>query len=757
MSYVLVIAEKSELLRAIKDAYVAMGVNFTYVGGEHKSYYFKSERICLVSCYGHMLELQKPEEYDEKYDHWMIKDLPIFPEEFVYRVPKDDETKKAQMAFIEDLLAGSSQVIHAGDVDDEGQLIVDNILRHYKYTKPVKRVAINDNNTKVVTHALNNLHDNEKWEHLGWKAYARSIQDWLVGMNITRLMTKAYRGKDGFENAKVVSVGRVQSTILSFIVERDRAHENHEVQLYYKVEGDFEFPTTNGILRLEKQKMVENAERHILDEKGRLIRADEAQRIADGLVGEQAVILSVETKTVKRQQPLPFNLSKLQQVALRKLKINLDILEKTLQDLKDKHRLITYPRTSSPYLREEAWDSAPSIIASLKAGLPQEHQYLLEKVDTSIKSRAFNSSKVQEHHGICPTEKEPDFSQLTEVEKGVYLLIVKYYVAQFYPVGEDDVTKVVIGCEGEEFRVSSKVVLVQGWREIFGADAASEDGSDDDGDVIFTDLRVLDVGLTGRCNRADSLELKTKPLGRYNTPGLVGELSNNISKHIYDKELRERLRQAEKAAKAEGVDFGGIGTEATLPNIMRTLHDRKYIQTDEKTQQIISTGIGRALYGVLDRRMRTPDMTAYWKIRQQSIVDKATAIEAAKELVSTLLEPVIEQVKQQINYSPEMDNYTAGKKQYTPSGHACPVCKKDLILRDRKDGGGNFWSCTGYPACGFSCPNNNGVPDFPPFHSENCSKCNSLMVIKSGISKKTDRPWTRAECINTKCKHADWL
>lgn len=682
-----------------------------------------------------------------------IKDLPIQPSEFEYKVSED---KKAQFAVITKLVDGCKEIIHAGDTDEEGQLIVDEIVRFLKTNKPVKRVLINDNNLEKVVNDLQNLTDNSLHEKMGWRAYARSILDWLVGINISRLMTVAYRHK--IPNSKVLSVGRVQSTILAIVVERDRQHEAHESQLYYKVYGKFNFPTTQGLISLEKP-VIEDVERHRLDSAGRMMHLSDAQKIAEGLTGEEAVITVVDIGEKKTAPPLPFNLAKFQHTALKKFKIPLDLLEKTLQDLKDKHKLITYPRTSCQYLTDEAFNEAPNVLNALKRGLPEDLQHLVAGADTSIKSRAFNTSKVAEHHGMCPTAKEPNLSELSKVEKDLYLLIVQYYAAQFFPPERAKVTKIEFTCNGEKFKASSKIILDAGWRVVFQGEALEEDEKEDDGETNV-DLSVLKVDDKGTCVSAEDRELKTRPPRRYDVADLIKEISSNVSRFIKSENLSEYYRKKEKEMRAAGLEPGGIGTEATLPSIMRTLYDRKFLEKSGDNEQLKSTDIGRGLYDRLDDCLKRADMTAYWQILQMDINTKEDALQCAEQVLRDAIVPVIEQVKIDIGYDPSSEEYKPkGNADYDGPVQHCPICQRELRRRAKKSGDGYFWYCTGWnekPPCSFSCGDKAGLPDFPAIHKDNCSKCGSVMTVKSGTSS-SGNTWTKAECTNGNCKHVDWL
>src|SRR5258708_35161804 len=379
-----------------------------------------------------MVELADPEDYDERYATWRMDDLPIA--HLPWR-KKPAASKSAQLRIITQLLKQADSIVHAGDPDDEGQLLVDEILAYAHCRVPVKRLLINDNNTKVVRKALANLRNNRDFATLSASAEARSVGDQLYGYNLTRAYTLAARTV-GYQG--VLSVGRVQTPILGLVVRRDRAFEAHVTSFYYSVTGQFQ---VQGLTFPARYQVVEGDP---VDDKGRLIDQQYAQAIADAVKGKAARIISADTKQKEQPAPLPYNLLTLQTDAARKFGFKPDQVKNITQSLREKHRLITYNRSDCEYLSDEQHADAPGVLAAIAQTAPMLAP-ASAAANPTFKSRAFNSSKVSAHHAIIPTDATADLATLSAAERKIYVLIARAYVAQFSPTHQYDQTNVLIG------------------------------------------------------------------------------------------------------------------------------------------------------------------------------------------------------------------------------------------------------------------------------------------------------------------------
>jgi DNA topoisomerase-3 len=337
-----------------------------------------------------MLELYTPEDYDERYKKWRLEDLPTVHIPWKY---KPIQGRGKQLKIIKSLIDQASVIVHAGDTDGEGQLLVDEILENYGVTKPVKRILINDNNERMIRKSLADLRDNTDFYGLSQSALARSVGDQLYGFNMTRLYTLKAKEK-GAEG--VFSVGRVQTPILGLIVRRDREIAKHTKAYFYTVSGQFD------VNNVQFKAVFKPSEQAPLDDSGRINNEDYATGIAAQVSGKKATVTQAKTEDKQEPPPLPYDLLELQADASRKFNIKPDQTLKITQQLREK-KLITYNRSDCRYLNEEQHEDAPLVLATIAENAP----VLAGPCSTaqpSIKSRCFNSRNVTAHHAIIPTE-----------------------------------------------------------------------------------------------------------------------------------------------------------------------------------------------------------------------------------------------------------------------------------------------------------------------------------------------------------------
>ena len=703
----LYIAEKPDVARALREA--------LELPAERLDGYFKCSNGDMITwCYGHMLQLMDPEDYDPKYQQWSFEHLPIVHIPW-RKKPLPDSA--AQLQLIGKLLQQATEVVHAGDPDDEGQLLVDEVLEYFSCRLPVKRVLINDNNASVVRKALARMRDNTEYRGLSQSAEARSVSDQLYGYNLTRAYTLKAR-EQGFNG--VLSVGRVQTPMLGLVVRRDRENQNHVKQYYYQVQGNFE--VSGQVFSARYQPQVDT---DVLDDKGRLARQDEAEAIARECSGQSAKILAAKISHKTQAPPLPYNLLKLQADCARKFGLKPDQVKDITQALREKYKLITYNRSDCQYLNDEHHAEAPVILAAIGQNAPLFAR-ALAKADPTIKSRAFNNEKVSAHHGIIPTRATADFSHLTEDEQRIYLLIARSYIAQFYPVHEFDQTDLSIQVGQRQFGCRSHSTTAAGWQMLYKNDqgnAETQQGGEEGAeDISEIDLRNLQQGDTGCCRTAEAVGLETKPKPLYTVDTLLNDLTR-VAKYIQNDQLRKILIEKDKEKEGE---HGGIGTPATRDEILRNLFDRGYLV--EKGKHIVSSEIGRQLYDALPDQAKYPDMTALWHQQQQYIVKGELD---AERFVRNLMEYIGGEVARV-----QQDGIQLAIKKYP-----CPNCGKPL--RRMKGGKGFFWGCTGYKdGCKTSFSDKAGRPVLVPKKPEpsskyECAACGSKLIRRAGKRKGT--------------------
>lgn len=694
MSFRVFIAEKPELAQAIVEG---LG------GGERKKGYYDCGNDLVTWCYGHMLQLKDPEEYDIRYEKWSLDDLPMFFIPWGYKIGSD---KKEQINIIFDLLKRSTSCVNACDTDAAGQMICDEILKFVDYKKPVERVLINDNNLAPVKKALLNMRPNSDFYGLYQSEEARSVADQLYGYNLTRAYTLVAR-KAGYQG--VLSIGRVQTPILGLVVRRDLEHESHSKSYFYTLAGEFNF---NGIKFQAKLKVLDTDE---VDDKNRIISERFATDLASSFNNSEAKIVKKGVFNKKESPPLPYNLLKLQSDASRKFGLKPDKVKDITQNLREKYKLITYNRSDCQYLSDEHHADAGAVLDAIAITAPMLSR-AKSMTDIDVKSKAFNSSKVTAHHAIIPTIATADFSKLNDNEQKIYILIARAYIAQFYPNYEYQQIDLLIASNNREFTVTSKIPKVEGWKVLYRKDVGNDE-VETVGDSTCDDFTSLNENNKGVCIECDTSKQETKPPARYTIATLLNDLTR-IAKYVQNPDLKKILIEKDKGNAGE---HGGIGTSATRDSIIKSLFEREFLS--EQGKSIISTKTARQFYSLLPDIAKFPDMTAVWHEQQKEIESgKMSTVEFIENLNVFIKEQVEEAIQNGVN---ELDIEL----------HECPKCKSPL---NRINGTkGYFWGCSGYEnGCKTAFPELNGKPDFNK-KPATVSKLHKCMICSSGLIRRS--------------------
>ncbi|MGP9771185.1 MULTISPECIES: DNA topoisomerase [Halomonas] len=470
--------------------------------------------------------------------------------------------------------------------NDEGQLLVQEVIEHLKYRGPVQRLLISDLNRPAVSRALAKLRSNQEFQPLFQAAQARSRADWLYGINLTRAWTLTGRqaGHDG-----VLSVGRVQTPVLGLIVRRDNAIRDFRPHPFYPLWVD---------LQVEKGQLRAwwaPKEHQPLDDQGRLIDRTPADALAAQLPGATGQLTRLDQQEKRQAPPLPYSLSALQVDAARRFGLSAQMVLDICQRLYEQHKLITYPRSDCRYLPEEHLALAQRSLTGACQNDDTLRQWL-NGADFSLRSKAWNDKQVGAHHALAPTGKPADFSQLSATEGHVFRLVVRNVMAQFYRPLRTFEVKAEFTLLNEAFRARGQSILDPGWKPLF---TTKEESPPLPPLAQNEHCKALGAGIE---------EKETRPPEPFTDASLIKAMMN-IGRYVDDPNVRKTLR-----------DTDGLGTEATRAGIIETLVQRGYLVRQQKALR--ATKLGSALIAALPSAVSTPERTALWEQRLRAISEQ---------------------------------------------------------------------------------------------------------------------------------------
>ena len=627
----LYIAEKPSLARAVADALPKphrKADGCIHVGnGDVVSW-----------CIGHLLTQVNPEEYNPDFKKWKFEHLPIIPD--VWKLKSVPRTKK-QLAIVKKLIKQADQLVHVGDPDREGQILVDEVI-HFSGVKgnklkQVERCLISDLTLNAVKRSLQNLRSNQDFIPLSTSALARTRADWLYGLNLTRVYTLQAQ-KSGYQG--VISVGRVQTPLLGLVVRRDKEIECFVSKPFYEVEAHLTTDHQNNSEVFTAKWKPSDACAKYQDEEGRVIVRALAENVANRITNQNALVKNFSAKNKKQIAPLPYNLSSLQIDAAKRYSYSAQQVLDICQSLYERHKLITYPRSDSRYLPKNHHNQAKSVIQAI-ASNEQSLSDAVKGADLSIKGRAWNDSKVDAHHAIIPTDSRKPLSSLDNMSQHIYDLISRQYLCQFYPDYTYAECVAEIEINNGLFVSKSKAKLQDGWRVLFNK-------QDKD-----TFLPKLVKGQSLFCNKGEVIEKNTKPPSNFNDATLLAAMSN-ISRFVKNADLKKILK-----------DTDGLGTEATRAGIIELLFKRQFLKRTGKL--IKATEVGRKLIESLPELLTLPDMTAQWEMQLNAISIKEQSykgfVAPLENQLRSIIDKAIEDGPQVLSNFPA--NTSTFKKTYT--------------------------------------------------------------------------------------------
>lgn len=542
-------------------------------------------------CFGHLLEQAEPDAYlpddvprtKKGSKVWRFEDLPIYPKNWKL-LPKNDKGVKKQLATIGKLLKKASLVVHDGDPDREGQLLVDEVLEHFRYTGRVQRFWVSAQDSASIRKGLTNLRDNETFDGMRLAALGRSRADWLLGMNLSRAYTLARQAQGKKE---LIAVGRVQTSTLALVAKRDVAIRDFKPVPYFVIKARLGGgkPFT-AVWEPEESQAGIDEQKRLVD---RCIAAALQQRLK--AVGQATVVRCSRTPK-KIAQPKAFSLADIQLGASNQFGFSAEKTLNLCQSLYETHKATSYPRTDCSFLPESQYADAKNVLAAIAKTMPPLAG-LVAKCDCSIQSPTWNDKKITAHHGIIPTQQAADGSKFSDDERKIYRLIAERYLSNFLPAHEYLACSIELRIATERFSAKGRLVTKPGWKVV--TSAADEDKADDEGQA----LPELKSGLQLPVSGIDCEEERTKPPAAF-TEGTLIRAMENIHQAVNDPQSKKFLKEGD-----------GIGTPATRAAIIAELKRKKYLEV--KGKKIVATELGLHLLQVVPDVMKNPVLTALFE------------------------------------------------------------------------------------------------------------------------------------------------
>lgn len=682
------IAEKPSVA---KDIARILGATTSHNG------YMEGNGFQVTWTFGHLCTLKEPNDYTENWKHWSLSALPMIPPRFGIKLIDDDGIKR-QFSVIERLMQAADCIVNCGDAGQEGELIQRWVMQKAQAKCPVKRLWISSMTDEAIREGFNSLKDQSEYQPLYVAGLSRAIGDWLLGMNATRLYTLKYG-----QNRQVLSIGRVQTPTLALIVNRQKEIDSFEPEPYWvlsTIYRDTLFTAT----------------------KGKFTTKEEGEQAFATIADKPFEVTSVSKKNGNEAPPRLFDLTSLQVECNRKFSYSAETTLNLIQSLYER-KLTTYPRVDTQFLSDDIYPKCAGILTGMR-GYEQYIQPLAGK-KLSKSKRVFDTSKVTDHHAIIPTGVPA--SALSDMERNVYDLIARRFIAVFYPDCKFSTTTVLGKVEDVEFKVSGKEILEPGWRTIYAQQQTStpqplnpQPSSSEDDDKRDEE-RTLPTFVKGESGpHTPTLTEKWTTPPKYYTEATLLRAMETAGKFVDDETLRAALKE------------NGIGRPSSRAGIIETLFKRHYIRRERKN--LIATATGIELIDIIhEELLKSCELTGIWEKKLRDIEHKkyeaADFINELKQQVTEIVYDVLrdnsnrrvtittdedlKKVKKKKTAAPKKaaaktaastKNAAASPQPATsePSaddsiiGTTCPVCGKGTIIKGKTAYGCSNWKngCT---------------------------------------------------------------
>lgn len=581
------IAEKPSVARDIAEVLGARN---------RKEGYIEGNGYQVTWTFGHLCTLKEPHEYTPSWKAWSLSSLPMIPPRFGIKLINDPGIEK-QFHIIEGLMQQADEIINCGDAGQEGELIQRWVMQKAGAHCPVKRLWISSLTEEAIREGFASLKDQSEFQPLYEAGLSRAIGDWVLGMNATRLYTLKYG-----QNRQVLSIGRVQTPTLALIVKRQQEIENFKPEPYWELKTVYRETTFNST-------------------KGKFSSKEEGEKFLETVKNSDFTVTDVSAKKGTEAPPRLFDLTSLQVECNKKFSYSADMTLQLIQSLYEK-KVATYPRVDTTFLSDDIYPKCPNILAGLKdyAGFTA----LLAGKKLLKSKKVFDNSKVTDHHAIIPTGVQPQ--GLTDMEKRVFDLIARRFIAVFYPDCKFSTTTVLGEVDKVEFKATGKQILEPGWRVIFAKEQQEETKENEEERV----LPLFTIGESGP-HTPDLTEKWTQPPKPYTEATLLRAMET-AGKLVDNDELRDALKE------------NGIGRPSTRAAIIETLFKRHYIRKERKN--LIATPTGVELIQLIhEELLKSAELTGIWEKKLREIerrsYDAATFLTELKQMVTEIVYNVL--------------------------------------------------------------------------------------------------------------------
>ncbi len=626
------------------------------INGENKNGYIESNEYIVTWCVGHLVTMSYPEKYDEKLRFWNLSTLPFIPNEFKYEVI--DSVSK-QFEIIKEILNRNDveKIYVCTDSGREGEYIyrlVDDMAG--SPDKEKRRVWIDSQTEESILNGIKEAKLLSEYNSLSDSAYLRAKEDYLIGINFSRLLSLIYGkalSKKLEEEKTVISIGRVMTCVLGMVVNREREIRDFKKISFFKIQGDFKDNESGELLAewkvTEGSKYFSSPE--LYNENG-FKKKEDAEKFIKYLksLNKDGIIKEISKKSQKENAPLLFNLAEIQNECAKRFKITPDETLQFVQSLYEK-KLVTYPRTDARVLSTAvAKEISKNLNGLAKSNLDEEIKkhidtMIKEKYKTDLsKTKYVNDSKITDHYAIIPTGQGfENYNKLDSLTKNIFHLIVRRFLSVFYPQAEYSKISVTISVENEDFYANGKVCTKLGYLEVLKSESKlQDDKKDDDADEKINNVDILAKFKKGQLIPLNELFIKegeTSPPNRYSSGSIILAMEN-AGKLIEDEELREQIKGS------------GIGTSATRAEIIKKLEKIGYINLNSKTQIITPSQKGEEIYDVVQKSipdMLNPELTASWEKGLTMVSEKQIPAEEFMDKLETYVRSRVVKFKKAIN------------------------------------------------------------------------------------------------------------